>query len=154
MPLNLRHQPLRDVRERALRAKAATPQLVLDVLTAAGVDGATPAAHRVRRLVAAQGWTDAALALVEHVLPRWTIARIIFDEGEWHCALTKHWQVPDWLDDAIETRHDALPLAILAAFIEACEADTQPAVRGRRTVPGATAQERHALLAVCCENFA
>src|SRR5262245_14158540 len=115
MPLSLRHKGLGDVRERVLRAKAVTPQLVLDVLTAAGVDGATPGPHRVRRRIAAQGWIDAALALVEHAVPRWTSARIIFDEGQWHCALTKHSQVPDWLDDAIEARHHALPLAILAA---------------------------------------
>ena len=117
MPLNLQHKGLGDVHERVLRAKAVTPQLVLDVLTAAGVDGTTPGAYRVRRLIVAQGWTDAALALVEHELPRWTIARLVLDEGEWHCALTKHWQVPDWLDDAIETRHHALPLAILVGRV-------------------------------------
>jgi hypothetical protein len=154
MPLNLQHKGLGDVHERVLRANAVTPQLVLDVLAAAGVDGATLGVDRVRCLIAAQGWTDVAMALVEHVLPRWTIARLVLDEGEWHCALTKHWQVPDWLDDAIETRHHALPLAILAAFIEAREADTQPAARIRPAVPRPTALESSAPLALCCENFA
>jgi hypothetical protein len=154
MPLNPRHKPLDDVRERVLRANAVTPQLIFDVLAASGVDGATPGAQRVRRLIAAQGWTDAALALVEHELPPWTIARLILEEGEWHCALTKHWQVPDWLDDAIETRHHALPLAILAAFIEARQSDTQSGTGSRWTVPRATAQESSAPLALCCDNFA
>jgi hypothetical protein len=54
---------------------------------------------------------------------------------------------------AIETRHHALPLATLAAFIEAREADTQPAVRSRRAVPRATAQERGAPAGTLLRKF-
>jgi hypothetical protein len=154
MLLHRQHHSLGDVREPVLSAKAVTPQLMSDVLAACGTDatGPTPAVSRVRRLIEAHAWTDAALALVELGLPRWQIARLIFEEGEWHCALSKHCQLPDWLDDAVEARHEVLPLAILAAFMEAREADSQSTAGPPRQVPQIKAHD--AAPALCCDNFA
>jgi hypothetical protein len=74
---------------------------------------------RVKRLIQSQAWTDAALALIDLELPQWQVRRIAYDEGEWHCALSRQRELPDWLDSAVEARHADLALAILGAFVEA-----------------------------------
>lgn len=84
---------------------------------------------RVMRLIEAEAWTDAALALLELELPQWQVRRIAYDEGEWHCALSRQREMPDWLDDAVEARHADLAVALLSAFIEA------QALRGPVTRP-------------------
>ena len=47
------------------------------------------------------------------------LRRIAYDEGEWHCALSRERELPDWLDQSVEARHADLALAILSAFVEA-----------------------------------
>ena len=74
---------------------------------------------RVERLIAAGAWTDAALALIDLELPQWQVRRLAYDEGEWHCALSRQRELPDWLDQPIESHHTDLALAILSAFVEA-----------------------------------
>src|SRR5215469_11335693 len=44
---------------------------------------------RLKELLDASAWTDAALALIELELPLWHIRRITYDAGEWHCALSR-----------------------------------------------------------------
>jgi hypothetical protein len=73
---------------------------------------------RLERLIRSGAWTDAALALIDLELPLWQIRRIAYDEGEWHCALSRERELPDWLDQSIEAHHADLALAILSAFIE------------------------------------
>src|SRR5262249_969703 len=62
---------------------------------------------------------DAALALLELELPQWKLRRLIYEDGEWHCSLSKHIELPVELDDAAEANHDSLPLSILSALVEA-----------------------------------
>ena len=52
-------------------------------------------------------------------MPQWQLRRLAYDEGEWHCALSRERELPDWLDQAFEARHADLALAILSAFVEA-----------------------------------
>ncbi len=73
---------------------------------------------RIEQLIRAGAWTDAALALIDLELPLWQVRRIAYDEGEWHCALSRERELPDWLDQSIEARHADLALAILSAFVE------------------------------------
>ena len=81
--------------------------------------GAIEKTARVAQLIQSGAWTDAALALIDLGLPLWQVRRIAYDEGEWHCALSRERELPDWLDQAIEVRHTDLSLAILGAFVEA-----------------------------------
>lgn len=74
---------------------------------------------RVERLIRSGAWTDAALALIDLELPQWQLRRLVYDEGEWHCALSRQRELPDWLDQSVESRHTDLALAILSAFVEA-----------------------------------
>jgi hypothetical protein len=144
------------------RAEAPTAALMADVILGTGTDlTALPSsdnATRHRRLIEAEAWTDAALALLATALPDWSLVRLACDDGEWCCTLARHWQLPDWLDDTVETRHTALPLAILATVVEAIAADidTRRDMSGagqRSAVPVCRGAADDAAQALCCDNF-
>ena len=63
-------------------------------------------------------WTDAALVLLALELPQWQVRRIVYDAGEWHCALSRQRELPDWVDQSVEACHPDLALAILSALVE------------------------------------
>jgi hypothetical protein len=73
----------------------------------------------IDRLIAAGAWSDVALALIELELPAWKLRRLIYEDGEWFCSLSRQPNLPVELDDTADARHEVLPLAILSAFIEA-----------------------------------
>lgn len=95
--------------------------------------------------------TDAALLLIELELPFWKLRRLVYDMGEWHCALSRQRELPDWLDEAIETRHPQLAVAILKGIVEALETQRvmpsglKPIV-APRALPASEAT-------LCCDNF-
>jgi len=106
---------------------------------------------RVERLIASGAWTDAALALIDLELPQWKIRRLVYDEGEWHCALSRERELPDWLDQAIESHHADLALAILSAFVEA----QRVSAPSRKTSVPMVPQDAQPLYEpVCSDNFA
>ena len=80
--------------------------------------GQTEKTARIERLIGSGAWTDAALALIDLELPQWQVRRIAYDEGEWHCALSRQRELPEWLDQSVETHHVDLALAILSAAPE------------------------------------
>jgi hypothetical protein len=87
---------------------------------------------RIERLIRSEAWTDAALALIDLEQPQWRLRRLAYDGGEWHCTLSRHRELPDWLDQSIETHHADLSLAILSAFLDA---QRTPAPSNRASVP-------------------
>jgi hypothetical protein len=113
--------------------------------------GGNADAARLNRSIETGAFTQAALALVELELPQWKPRRITYDEVEWHCAISRQRDLPEWLDQAVEARHADLSLAIASAYIETVrqiEASWEP---NRPSVP----QTRAAHYApMCCDNFA
>jgi hypothetical protein len=85
--------------------------------------GQTDKTARIERLMESGAWTDAALALIDLELPQWQVRRLAYDEGEWHCALSRQRELPEWLDQSIEAHHADLALAILSAFVDARRAN-------------------------------
>src|ERR1700744_5334062 len=144
-PLKRDHaMPFPDQSETAIKlparlrdASAVTTELLTDVIGAACRRfpslGQPERTARIERLIASNAWTDAALSLIELELPQWQVRRIAYDEGEWHCALSRQRELPEWLDQSIEARHPDLALAILSAFVEVRLAAT----RSRTSVPDA-----------------
>lgn len=107
---------------------------------------------RIERLIESGAWTDAALALLELELPQWQLRRLAYDEGEWHCALSRQRELPEWLDDrSIESHHADLALAILSAFVDARRKSAPP---NRTSVPAASRVGNTFYEPVCCDNFA
>jgi hypothetical protein len=114
---------LGDLNERLHNTVQADEALMREVIGAACRRfpslGQSDKTARVEQLIRSRAWTDAALALIDLELPLWHIRRLAYDDGEWHCALSRERELPDWLDQSIETHHADLALAILGAFIEA-----------------------------------
>ncbi len=105
---------------------------------------------RVDRLIETSAWTDATLTLVELELPQWKLRRLVYEDGEWLCSLSKQPRLPLGLDEAEEASHEILPLAILIAFLQARRAAAASA-----TVVTTVPQVRSASSdTVCCDNFA
>ena len=113
--------------------------------------GQTSKTARIERLIGSQAWTDAALELIDLELPQWQLRRIAYDEGEWHCALSRQRELPEWLDQPVEARHADLALALLSAFVEAQRTDTPSNRTSVPAVPQATSALDEP---VCCDNFA
>src|ERR1700759_282010 len=57
---------------------------------------------RVDQFIRSGAWTDAALALIDLELPLWQIRRVAYDDGEWHCALSRQRELPDWLGHTVQ----------------------------------------------------
>lgn len=106
---------------------------------------------RIERLMKSGAWTDAVLALIELELPQWRLRRIAYDEGEWHCALSRQRELPDWLDQSIESSHEDLPLAMLGAFVDATRVRSLPF---RTSVPSVPNITNPIYMPLCCDNFA
>jgi hypothetical protein len=133
-------------------APTPTSELISDVIVGAfSVLKRTGKAALIDRLIGSGAWTDAALALVEIELPAWKFRRLVLEDGEWLCSLSRQPNLPAEFDDSADARHEVLPLAILGALVEArrktgaARMTSTPTVRQARPTSG---------YAVCCESFA
>ena len=104
----------------------------------------------LKRLIAARAWNDAALALLALQLPDWQLRRLAFDDGEWHCALSRARAMPDWLDDTTESHHPSMALAILGALVAA----TADSAASRLTTVASSHPGEARFEPMLCENFA
>src|ERR1700722_3424389 len=105
---------------------------------------------RLQRLFEDGATTEAALAMIELELPRWKLRRLVYDGGEWHCALSHQRELPEWLDQAVEASHSNLALAILSAFLDALRRTADETRISRPSVPQISCDTYAPLL---CENF-
>jgi hypothetical protein len=155
MPLLAGYRDQRRLEDRLRDAHAVTAELLSDVISEAcwrfPPVRRTETTARIERLIKSGAWTDAALALIELELPQWQVRRIVYDDGEWHCALSRQRQLPEWLDQSVEASHADLSLAMLRAFVDVQHAGTPSIRTSVPTVPCAA----DALYApICCDNFA
>lgn len=146
---------LGDLDQRLRDAPAATAGLISEIIGEAcqrfRPAGQTGKTTRVERLIETGAWTDAALALIERELPRWQLRRIAYDGGEWHCALSRQRELPEWLDQSVEAHHIDLPLAILSAFVNVRRISTPSS---RTSVPAVPHEASALYEPVLTDNFA
>ena len=144
--------PIDRLEEQLLHAQAITPELMSEVMAQACVRFSALGAAKVRvnRLIESGAWTDAVLALVELELPQWKLRRLVQEDGEWLCYLSKQPQLPFGFDEFAEASHEILPLAILITFLQARRAVAAGATN-TTAVPRISPMPCHAL---CCDNFA
>ena len=144
-----------DIDDRLRNAHHVTAKLISSVIATVcrrfPSAGQAEKTAKIERLIAAEAWNDAAFALIELELPQWQVRRIAYDEGEWHCALSRERELPEWLDQSVEARHPDLPLAILSAFVEAQRASA-PSIRP--SVPMVRREASAVYEALCPDNFA
>jgi hypothetical protein len=155
MSLLIERQTSVDLGDRLRHACCVTAEFLSDIIRAT-CRRFPPAVHNIRstrieRLIESQAWTDAALALIDIELPQWQVRRLAYDDGEWYCALSRQRELPDWLDQSIETRHADLALAILSALVEVKRVSA-PSSRG--SVPSATQRADILYEPILSDNFA
>ena len=147
---------LDELQDQLSRAQVVTRDLMSKVVACRRVNlrsDATKAA-KIDRLIELEAWTEAALLLVEVELPQWKLRRLVYEEGAWLCSLSKQWNLPAWLGDCAEARHESLPLAILSALIEAPQCGEPPFAPMASSVPQCGIKAGSAVEIVCCDNFA
>jgi len=125
-------------------------KIIAGVCTRIPVLSRSGKAGMIDRLIECQAWTDAALALIELELPAWRVRRLVYEDGEWLCSLSRQPNLPLEIDDTVDGSHQVVPLAILSAFVEA----RRRASISRETVAAATRQSSAPAGIVCCDNFA
>lgn len=135
-------------------ASVLTKKLLVSIVDEAR-DRLAPAGHDrpdvwLRGLIDVSAWTDAALNILKLALPCWDIRHVAYDEGLWRCALSRARDLPDWLDDTIETSHPDLAAAILKACVEAMQRENEHSIT--QTLPP-TAQPILNDTPMCCDNF-
>src|SRR5262249_6884943 len=145
---------LRELQQELHRAHTITPGLMADVIA-----GASPRLHfqhrraqeRVFRMFESGACADATLALLELKLPQWRFRRLIREDDEWHCSISKQLGLPAELDDMAEASHESLPLAILSAFVEARLHSLTAGASRPQSVPQVCPTQSYV---ICCDNFA
>jgi len=154
MNVAFRHHDLPSLGDRLRNAQGMSRPLMLEIIDRACRRfpslGQSERTARLMRLIDAEAWTDAALALMELELPLWHVRRIAYDEGEWHCALSRERELPDWLDTATEGCHGDLAIALLSAFVEVQAMAMQAA---RPSVPNVRPAADPLYEPASCENF-
>jgi len=156
MPTTLTQMnPLERVANQLRLAGEMTPALfrtvVAEACTRLPVLQKTQSAAPLEKLIEAGAWTDAALTLAGLELPLWRLRRLIHEDGEWFCSLSREPNLPLEIDDTADARHEILPLAILGAFVEARRRSGAAAETQTTAVP------RNWLAVtdtVACDNFA
>ena len=109
------------------------------------------ASTTVIRLIESGAFADAALALLDLELPQWKLRRLIREDDEWHCSLSKQLGLPAEFDEMAEATHESLPLAILIAFVEARHRSFTAGEARPTSVPQIQPAQGYA---ICCDNFA
>ena len=133
-------QPTRGLVSKIIAGACSRIPVLSKAGKAAGID----------RLVELGAWTDAALTLVALELPDWTLRRLIREEGQWHCALSRQPNLPIDFADTADATHAVMPLAILLAFLQARRRTALAA----QSVPAMPFADLASAGLVCCENFA
>ena len=149
-----KYEPLDALEEHLRRAHAITTDLISNVIadacTRLPVMKRAGKAAQIDQLIEAGAWDDAAFALIELELPPWKLRRLVYEDGEWLCSLSRQPNLPVALDDTADASHEVMPLAILSAFVEARRRASAMGGTSLQTVPRTRATSGHA---VCCDNF-
>src|SRR5262245_29092442 len=154
-PYHSSHEQRLDALQEDLhRARMVTREIIDDVMTGACLR--LQAQHpdvkaSVLRLIDSRAFTDAILVLLGMELPQWGLRRLIREDVEWNCTLSKQLGIPAELDDMAEGSHETLPLAMLSAFVEARRSRFVAATERRAShVPQLRPARDYV---VCCDNF-
>jgi hypothetical protein len=147
------HAVLFDRLSEAVRvAPKPTPELVSQIIV--GACTRTPLlrgkATEIGQLIKLGAWLDAALVLIELELPGWKLRRLIREDGEWFCSLSRQPDLPAAFDDTADGAHEVMPLAILLAFLEARRRMALVA----QPVAAVPSVDPAPVALICCDNFA
>jgi hypothetical protein len=72
----------------------------------------------LERFAKSGAWIDAVLALIELELPAWKICRLLYEDSQWTCSISRYPNLA-FFGDVAEGAHESLPLAMVRAFLDA-----------------------------------
>ena len=98
------------------------------------------------RILESGAWTDAAITLIGFELPSWSVRRLVCEDGEWLCSLSRQQNLPIFLDELAEGSHAVLALAVLRAFVAATLQERGHTAGGRSSSTGSAAPRLRVLL--------
>lgn len=75
-------------------------------------------AARLEGFTKSGAWIDAVLALIELELPAWKICRLLYEDSQWTCSISRYPNLA-FFGDVAEGAHESLPLAMVRAFLDA-----------------------------------
>jgi hypothetical protein len=153
MPQITHSRDLNDLADRLRNATETDALLTAEVIGSACRRlpslGRNEKSARLEQLIRSGAWINVALVLIDLELPLWQVRRLTYDGGEWHCALSRERELPDWLDQSIESHHADMSLAILGALVEVKRA-SQP--ESRTSVPAVNHDKIDLYEPLCCDN--
>jgi hypothetical protein len=76
-------------------------------------------AARLECFTKSGAWIDAVLTLIELELPAWKICRLLYEDGDWTCSISRYPSLALVVGDVAEGAHESLPLAMVRAFLNA-----------------------------------
>jgi hypothetical protein len=145
-------QCLEALEERLRCARSIAPELINRVIVQAcpRLGSSNPATKAsVEHLVEAGAWVDVSLALLQIGVPYWRIRRLVFEDGEWLCSLSRQPWLPLGMDELAEARHELLPLSVLIALVQA----RRTAVMPTRTVTSVPKMRPAEAWTIGCDNY-
>jgi hypothetical protein len=92
----------------------------------------------------------AAIALIGFELLNWSARRLVCEDGEWLCSLSRQPALPIFLDEPAQGSHVVLPLAILRAFV-AARCMSAGTLEVAASVPRVRPRPAYVF---CCDNLA
>ena len=99
-------------------------------------------AKRLQELMQAGAWLETALELLRLARSAWSLRRLIRDDEDWVCSLSRSTFVPIEIDDMAEYRHADPAVAVLGALLQVDDAPfghagaVKPDRRGHAAQPG------------------
>jgi hypothetical protein len=104
---------------------------------------------RMHHLIGAGAHVDAVLTLVALELPQWRLRRLMLDDGQWHCTLSRQRNLPIEFDQTADGSHENAAVAMMMAFVEALGTTRADGETVARVVPATPIAD----YAICCDNF-
>ncbi len=149
---SVRSEQLATLAGRVSAAGEATPEMLSEIVAETARRLSAPAkAAQLHQLIEAGALTEAAFALINLELPLWAKFAASPTMNASGTAPCRQRELPEWLDQAIETTHSSLTLAIVSIYIETLrqiEASREPS---RPSVPQTRGDQFEP---VCCDNYA
>ena len=146
------YDPRSRLLECVTNATETTPGLMSQVVDAAGArlrlfNRGSRVVQQLNGSISAGAWLDAALLLLAIERPGWTMRRLIHDDGQWHCSLSRTPNIPIEFDDTIESPHPDPALAIVLGILAERE-ENAAAIPSNRE-----ASSSGSVVVACCDNF-
>ena len=64
---------------------------------------------QIGKFIKAGAWLDATLMIVERELPQWTLRRVLYEDGAWHCSLSQQPDMPIGFNETADVSGAAAP---------------------------------------------